>query len=73
MGPRWTRSSALYGNSRQSPRPNNTDEVIDNHDGWSTPTRLAEQALPSEQVERQPLTTREAEQALPSEQRPRRS
>jgi hypothetical protein len=37
------------------------------------PTRLAEQALPSEQVERQPLTTREAEQALPSEQRPRRS
>jgi hypothetical protein len=36
------------------------------------PTRLAEQALPSEQVERQPLTTREAEQALPSEQRERR-
>ena len=36
------------------------------------PTRLAEQALPSEQVERQPLTTREAEQALPREQRERR-
>jgi hypothetical protein len=28
--------------------------------------------LPSEQVERQPLTTREAEQALPREQRERR-
>lgn len=36
------------------------------------PTRLAEQALPSEQVERQPLTAREAEQALPREQRERR-
>jgi len=36
------------------------------------PTRLAEQALPSEQVERHPLTVREAEQALQSEQRERR-
>ena len=34
--------------------------------------RPAEQALPSEQVERQPLTAREAEQALPREQRERR-
>jgi aquaporin Z len=36
------------------------------------PARLAEQALPSEQEERQPLSPREAEQALPSEQRERR-
>lgn len=36
------------------------------------PARLAEQALPSEQVERQPVSTREAEQALPREQRERR-
>jgi hypothetical protein len=36
------------------------------------PTRLAEQALQSEQVERQPLTVREAEQALPTEQWERR-
>ena len=36
------------------------------------PTRLAEQALPREQVERHPLTPREAEQALPHEQRERR-
>ena len=35
------------------------------------PARLAEQALPSEQVERHPLTAREAEQALPREQRER--
>jgi hypothetical protein len=36
------------------------------------PAREAEQALPSEQMERQPLSTREAEQALPREQRERR-
>jgi aquaporin Z len=36
------------------------------------PTPLAEQALPSEQVERHPLSTGEAEQALPREQRVRR-
>jgi hypothetical protein len=36
------------------------------------PTREAERALPSEQVERQPLSAREAEQALPREQRERR-
>ena len=36
------------------------------------PTRLAEQALPSEQVERQPLSVREAEQALSRDQRERR-
>jgi aquaporin Z len=35
------------------------------------PTPLAEQALPSEQVERHPLSVREAEQALPREQRER--
>jgi aquaporin Z len=35
------------------------------------PPREAEQALPSEQLERQPLSVRGAEQALPSEQRER--
>jgi aquaporin Z len=36
------------------------------------PVRLAEQALPSEQVERQPLAASEAEEVLPGEQRERR-
>jgi aquaporin Z len=36
------------------------------------PTREAEQALPSEQMERQPLSAREPEQALSREQRERR-